>query len=241
VHDSRGRRVDRHGRGAHAGGADVIDLYTAATPAAFSVSITLEETGLPYQIHPIDLGALEHKGPEFLKINPNGRIPAIRDRETGVTVFESGAIRLYLAEKSGKLLPRDPVRRWQAMSWLFLQVTGVGPHQGQANAFIHYFPEKLPSVMARYKNETRRLYGVADRNLADKDYLAHEFSIADCGLWPWVRIADYAEVDVAEFPNLSAWFDRVAARPAVQRGLVPEPGPATPEESFAVGQRILML
>jgi GST-like protein len=217
----------------------VIDLYTAATPAAFSVSITLEEMELPYALHPINLGALEHKQPSFLAINPNGRIPAIHDQETGVTVWESGAIRLYLAEKTGKLLPRAPARRWQAISWLLLQVTGVGPHQGQVNAFLHYFPERLPSVISRYRNEVRRLYGVIDRNLADKDYLAHEFSIADCGLWPWVRIADYAEIDLAEFPNVAAWFDRVGARPAVKRGLVPEAG-GTPQENFAVGQKILM-
>jgi GST-like protein len=218
----------------------MIDLYSAATPAGFSVSITLEEMELPYELHPIDIGAMEHKQPPFLKLNPNGRIPAVRDRETGVTVWESAAIRLYLAEKTGKLLPKDPAARWQAVAWLMLQVTGVGPHQGQANAFIHYFGEDLPKVVARYKNETRRLYGVIDRNLADRDYLAGEFSIADCGLWPWVRIADYAEVSLAEFPNLAAWFDRVAARPGVVRGQVPLPEDRSPDENFAVGQKILM-
>jgi GST-like protein len=218
----------------------LIELFTAGTPAAYSVSITLEEMELPYELHPIDLGALEHKQPAFLRINPNGRVPALHDSETGVTVWESGAMRLYLAEKTGKLLPKDSARRWQAISWMMLQVTGVGPHQGQANAFLHYFPERLPSVISRYKNEVDRLYGVIDRNLADKEFLAHEFSIADCGLWPWVRLADYAEISLSRFKNLSAWFERVGARPAVQRGLVPK-GSGTPDENLAVGQKILML
>src|SRR5579862_2049597 len=148
----------------------MIDFYTGATPAAFSVAITLEELGLPYELHAINLAAMEHKGPEYLKINPNGRIPALHDRETGVTVWESAAIRLYLAEKTGRLLPKDPVKRWQAISYLILQVASIGPNQGQANCFIHYFDEHLPAVISRFKNETLRLYGVLEQNLAQQDY-----------------------------------------------------------------------
>jgi GST-like protein len=219
----------------------MIDLYSAATPAGFSVSITLEEMHLPYTLHAVDVGAMEHKQPAYLKINPNGRIPALHDRETGVTVWESAAIRLYLADKTGKLLPKDPARRWEAISWLILQVSSIGPNQGQANCFIHYFGEDLPLVVSRFKNETRRLYGVMDQSLADKPYLAGEFSIADCGVWPWVRLADYAQLNLDEFPRLRAWFDRVGARPAVIRGgqtpMAPE---MSREESFETGRRLVM-
>jgi GST-like protein len=219
----------------------MIDFYTAATPAAFSVAITLEELGLPYELHPINLGVMEHKGPEYLKINPNGRVPALYDRETGVTVWESAAMRLYLAEKTGRLLPKDPVKRWQAVSYMILQVASIGPNQGQANCFIHYFGETLPSVVSRFKHETLRLYGVLEQNLAQQDYLAGEYSIADCGVWPWIRLADYAELSLEPFPSLRAWYERVGARPAVLKGgSTPAAPPMNPEESLRVGRSMVM-
>jgi GST-like protein len=219
----------------------MIDLYSGATPAAFSVTITLEEMGLPYTLHPINLATHEHKGAEFLKINPNGRIPAMIDRETGVTVWESAAMRLYLAEKTGKLLPKNPVKRWQAISYLVLQVASIGPNQGQANCFIHYFDEHLPSVISRFKNECLRLYGVLEQNLEQQDYLAGEFSIADCGVWPWIRLADYAELSLDGFPALQAWYDRVGARPAVIKGgSTPASQPMSREETLKVGRSLIM-
>jgi GST-like protein len=219
----------------------MFDLYTCPTPNGYGVSITLEELALPYEIHNIDMARLEHKQPAFLALNPNGRVPVLRDRENGLVIWESAAIRIYLAEKTEKLLPRDPTRRWVALSWTMLQATAVGPNQSQANIFHRFFPERIPSVVSRFRNETRRLYGVIDGHLKDHLYLADEYSIADCGLWPWIRISDYGEISLGEYPHLADWFARVGERAAVARGLVPSDGGATEEERYASAQKILML
>lgn len=202
----------------------MIDLYTAATPNGFKVSIALEELGLPYNVIPLELSALEQKKPEFLAINPNGRIPAIVDRDNDdFAVFESGAILIYLAEKSGKLLPQDPKRRSQALQWLMFQMGGVGPMMGQANVFYRYFPEKIPAAIERYQKEGRRLFEVLDGHLAHHEYLADEFSIADIATWPWVRIHDWSGISIEGLVHLQAWMERMAARPACQRGITIPP------------------
>ena len=198
----------------------MIDLYTSQTPNGWKASIMLEETGLPYEVHPINLGAGDQKTPDYLRINPNGRIPTIVDRDEGdFAVFESGAILVYLAEKTGKLLPTDRKGRSTVMQWVMFQMGGVGPMQGQANVFFRYFPEKLPAVISRYHNETKRLYEVLETRLAGREYLCDAYSIADIATWPWVRIHGWAGIEIDDLPNVQAWIDRIAARPAVQRGV----------------------
>ena len=211
----------------------MIDLYTATTPNGHKVSIALEELGLPYRVHFVKLRKLEQKEPWFLAINPNGRIPALVDREVegdaeggGFAVFESGAILVYLAEKTGRLMPTDPRGRSRVMQWLMFQMGGVGPMQGQANVFFRYFPEKIPAVIERYQNETRRLYGVMDARLAQSEYLADDYSIADIAVYPWVAQHDWSGIDLAPFPHLARWFAQLGARPAVQRGMDVPPQPA---------------
>ena len=199
----------------------MIDLYTAATPNGHKVSIALEELGLPYQVHALSFDKKEQKTPEFLRINPNGRIPAIVD--DGFAVFESGAILIYLAEKTGKLLPSDAKGRSLAIQWLMFQMGGVGPMQGQANVFFRYFPEKLQGAIDRYQHETRRLYEVLDSRLGEAEYLADDYGIADIATYPWVRVHDWAGVSVDGLEHLQRWMAALAARPAVQRGLlIPE-------------------
>lgn len=195
----------------------MIELYTAATPNGHKISIALEELGLPYEVHALSFDRQEQKAPEFLRINPNGRIPAIVD--DGFAVFESGAILLYLAEKTGQLLPGDPKGRSLAIQWLMFQMGGVGPMQGQANVFLRYFPEKLQGAIDRYQHETRRLYEVLDRRLGEAEYLAGDYSIADIATYPWVRIHDWAGVAIDGLEHLQRWMDAIAVRPAVQRGL----------------------
>jgi len=198
----------------------MIDLYTATTPNGRKVSIALEELGLPYEAHAIGLRRLEQKEPWFLAINPNGRIPAIVDRDEGdFPVFESGAILVYLAEKAGSLLPSGCQGRSRVMQWLMFQMGGVGPMQGQANVFHRYFPEKIPVVIERYQNETRRLYGVMDGRLSSAEFLADDYSIADIAVYPWVAQHDWSGIDLAAFPHLSRWYAQLGARPAVQRGM----------------------
>lgn len=198
----------------------MIDLYTAATPNGFKASIALEELGLPYEVHALDLGAGEQKRPEYLKINPNGRIPAIVDRdEGGFAVFESGAVLLYLAEKTGRLLPSDAKGRSRVVQWLMFQIGGIGPMQGQANVFVRYFEPELPAVIERYRSETRRLYEVLDRRLEGREYLCEDYSIADIANWTWVRSWKWARIDVDGLDNLMRWHETMAARPACQRGL----------------------
>jgi GST-like protein len=199
----------------------MIDLYTAATPNGHKVSIALEELGLPYQVHALSFDKKEQKRPEFLRINPNGRIPAIVD--DGFAVFESGAILIYLAEKTGRLLPSDAKGRSLAIQWLMFQMGGVGPMQGQANVFFRYFPEKLQGAIDRYQHETRRLYEVLDSRLGEAEYLAGDYGIADIATYPWVRVHDWAGVAVDGLEHLQRWMAALAVRPAVQRGLlIPE-------------------
>lgn len=198
----------------------MIDLYTAATPNGHKVSIALEELGLPYQLHELSFDLQQQKAPEFLKINPNGRIPAIVDRDNdNFAVFESGAVLYYLAEKTGKLLPSDAKGRSVALQWLMFQMGGVGPMQGQANVFYRYFPEKIPAAITRYQNETRRLYEVLNSRLEEVEYLAGEYSIADIATYPWLAVHDWAGVSVDGLPALQRWMDAIAERPAVQKGL----------------------
>lgn len=205
----------------------MIELYTAATPNGQKISIALEELGLPYRVHALSFDRKEQKAPEYLKINPNGRIPAIVDTDNdNFAVFESGAILLYLAEKTGRLMPTDAKGRSTVIQWLMFQMGGVGPMQGQANVFFRYFPEKLQGAIDRYQNETRRLYEVLDTRLGEVEYLAGDYSIADIATYPWVRIHDWSGVSVDGLPHLQRWMDALAARPAVQRGLqVPQREP----------------
>jgi GST-like protein len=198
----------------------MIDLYSAATPNGHKASIALEELGLPYDLHVLSFDRKEQKAPEFLRINPNGRIPAIVDRDNDdFAVFESGAILVYLAEKTGQLMPTDVKGRSQVMQWLMFQMGGVGPMQGQAHVFYRYFPEKLPGAISRYQNETRRLYEVLDGRLGEAEYLAGDYSIADIATFPWVKIHDWAGVSLDGLGHLQRWLDAIDARPAVQRGL----------------------
>ncbi|MBE9031730.1 glutathione S-transferase N-terminal domain-containing protein [filamentous cyanobacterium LEGE 11480] len=198
----------------------MLDFYTAPTPNGYKVAIALEEMQLPYTLHALDLGEQDQKKPEFLAINPNGRIPAIVDRYADdFAVFESGAILMYLAEKSGKFLSPDRKVRSIVLQWLMFQMSGVGPMMGQAAVFINYFPEKLPSAIARYQNETRRLLGVLNQRLATVEYLAGDYSIADMATWPWVQIAPKLDVEVGELPHLQRWLKAIGDRPAVQKGM----------------------
>ena len=198
----------------------MIDLYTAPTPNGFKASIALEELALPYAVHALRLGDGDQKKPEYLRINPNGRIPTIVDRDEGdFAVFESGAILIYLAEKTGRLIPADVKGRSEVMQWLMFQMGGVGPMQGQANVFVRYFDVELPAVIARYQNETRRLFEVLDGRLAGRDYLCGDYSIADIANWAWVRSYKWARINVDGLDNLMAWNDRMAARHGCQRGV----------------------
>ncbi|WP_085715521.1 glutathione S-transferase family protein [Pseudomonas sp. B28(2017)] len=198
----------------------MIDLYTAATPNGHKVSIVLEELGLPYTVHALSFDKKEQKSADFLKINPNGRIPAIVDRANGdFAVFESGAILIYLAEQTGKLMPGDPKGRSLVLQWLMFQMGGIGPMQGQANVFFRYFPERLQSAIDRYQHETRRLYEVLDTRLQNVEFLAGEYSIADIATFPWVRGYEWSGVSVEGLAALQRWMATMEARPAVQRGL----------------------
>ena len=202
----------------------MIDLYTAATPNGYKASIVLEELELPYQVHALNLGAGEQKELEFLRISPNGRIPAIVDREAGdFPVFESGAILVYLAEKTGRLLPTEAKKRSQVMQWLMFQMGGIGPMMGQANVFYRYFDEKIPAVIARYQNESKRLFTVLEGRLKDRDYLTDEFTIADIANWAWVRSHEWSGVEIDDLPNLRRWVNRIYERPACQRGIAVPP------------------
>ncbi len=218
-----------------------IELYTAATPNGHKASIALEELGLPYDVHALDLGALEQKRPEFLAVNPNGRIPAIVDRgNDNFTVFESGAILIYLADKAGALFPKEYKRRSITLQWLMFQIGGVGPMQGQANVFNRYFPEKIASVIERYQKETRRLYEVLNTQLADHEYLADEYSIADIANFSWVRAHEWAGVSLDGLTHLSRWLSTVAARPAVERGLAVPP-PRSDSDTIQLARNMLVV
>jgi len=198
----------------------MIDLYTAATPNGWKASVTLEELGLPYEVHAIDLSKNQQKEPWFLAINPNGRIPAIVDRDhDGLAVFESGAIMIHLAEKAGRLLPADVKGRARVLSWLMFQMGGVGPMMGQANVFFRYFPEKIQPAIDRYQNESRRLFEVLDRRLGESEWLADDFSIADIANWCWVRTYKWSGVSIDGLAHLRRWLDAMKERPACQRGI----------------------
>ncbi|MBI1263958.1 MAG: glutathione S-transferase [Alphaproteobacteria bacterium] len=205
----------------------MIDLYTAPTPNGWKISIALEELGLPYTVHVLDLQAGDQKAADYLKINPNGRIPAILDHEAGGrTVFESGAILLYLAEKTGQLIGHDSEARSRAIQWLFWQVGGLGPMQGQANVFFRYLPEKIEVAIQRYQGETRRLYEVMDARLRQTPYLAGEdYSIADIACFPWVFAHFWAGVPISGLDGLNDWKARLEQRPAVLKGLGVPPLP----------------
>jgi glutathione S-transferase len=198
----------------------MIDLYTAPTPNGWKASVTLEELGLAYETHAVDLSKNEQKQPWFLAINPNGRIPAIVDRDLGgLAVFESGAIMIHLAEKAGRLLPTDAAGRARVLSWLMFQMGGIGPMMGQANVFFRYFPEKLQSVIDRYQNESRRLFEVLDRRLSESEWLADAYSIADIANWCWVRTYRWSGVSIDGLENLRRWLDAMKQRPACRRGV----------------------
>ena len=193
-----------------------ITLYTAATPNGWKVSIALEEMRLPYEVRVIDFAANEQKADWYVKLNPNGRIPTLVD--DGFALFESGAILIYLAEKTGQFLPRDTQTRSRVLQWLMFQMSAVGPMMGQANVFLRYFPEKIQPAIDRYQREVTRLFGVLDRQLAANDYIVGDYSIADMALWPWVSGYEWSGVTVAEFSHLQRWLANVAERPAVQAG-----------------------
>jgi GSH-dependent disulfide-bond oxidoreductase len=202
----------------------MIDLYTSMTPNGWKASIMLEELGVPYTVKHIRLDKLEQKEESYLKLNPNGRIPTIVDHDQGgFAVFESGAILVYLAEKTGKLMPQDRKGRSTVIQWVMFQMGGIGPMQGQANVFFRYAPDKIPYAIDRYQKETKRLYEVLDTRLKDHEYLAGDYSIADIATWPWVTLHGWAGVEIDDLPNLRRWIDQVGERPAVVRGrAIPE-------------------
>ena len=228
----------------------MITLYTAPTPNGWKASITLEELGLPYQVHPIDLGRQEQKEPWYLEINPNGRIPAIVDDQPvgggpPLAIFESGALMIYLAEKAGALLPAEPAARSRTLQWLFFQVGGIGPMMGQANVFFRYAPEKLPWAIDRYQRESRRLFEVLDGRLAQAQWLAgDDYTIADIANWCWTHTAAWSGVSDEGLPHLRRWHLAIKDRPAVRRGhdvphKVELEGERDAAQVAAVGRKIL--
>ena len=205
----------------------MIDLFTWATPNGHKISIALEELGLPYEVHPVDIGRGQQFTPEFLAISPNNKIPAIIDRDgpggRPLSLFESAAILLYLADKTGKLLPSEPAGRWAAVEWLAFQVANVGPMLGQLGHFRMYAKDKLPYAIDRYTSEVNRIYGVLDKRLGAAEYLAGEYSIADISVLPWLRRPDVYGIELDRYPNVARWRTAVEQRPAVIRGLAVPP------------------
>ena len=216
----------------------MIELYTSPTPNGWKVSMGLEEMEIEYEPHIINLAKGEQHTPEFLRMNPNGRIPVIRDRAADITVFESGAILLYLAELSGRLLPSDTVGRFEVMQWLMFQMSGIGPMQGQAVAFVRYFPETVQPAIDRYINETRRLYEVLDGHLAQREYLARDYSIADIANYSWIRSHKWARAPVDGLEHLQRWMTTMADKPGIQRGCEVPPSPGNAELVKAGGAAI---
>lgn len=196
----------------------MIDLYTWTTPNGRKVSILLEELGIDYNVHAINIGKDEQHTPEFLKISPNNKIPAIVDHETGVSLMESGAIMWYLAEKHGRFLPEGQVARAEVMQWLMWQMGGFGPMAGQAHHFLHFNPGKAAYAEERFGAEVKRLYSVLDKQLEGRDHICGEYSIADMACWPWVSRYEWQQIDLADYPNVRAWYQRLRARDAVQKG-----------------------
>ena len=196
----------------------MIDLYTWSTPNGRKVSIMLEELDLPYKVVPVDIGNDEQHAPEFLKVSPNNKIPAITDQDTGLSIFESGAIMVYLAERSGRFLPTDIAERAEVMQWLMWQMGGFGPILGQAHFFLRFNKGLSQPAEERFASEAHRLYGVLDRHLAGRAHIGTDYSIADMATFPWVARFEWHEVDLTAFPNVLRWYREIAARPAVQRG-----------------------
>ena len=201
----------------------MIDLYAWPTPNGYKISIALEEMNLPYNVVAIDIGAGDQFKPDFLKISPNNRMPAITDSDgpdgKPISVFESGAILIYLADKTGQFMPKDARGRYKVLEWLMVQMASVGPMFGQNGHFRTYAPEKIQYALDRYGNETKRIYGVLDRRLAEVPYLAGDYSIADMATFPWTRGHARQGIEIAEFPNVKRWIEAIAARPAVEKGL----------------------
>ncbi|WP_339858365.1 glutathione S-transferase family protein [Pseudohongiella acticola] len=220
----------------------MIDVYSSATPNGYKVTVMLEELGADYALHPINLSAGEQKTPEFLAMNPNGRIPVIVDRSNNdFTVFESGAIMIYLAEKFGQLYPEEPETRSRTLQWLMFQMGGVGPMMGQANVFHRYFPEKIQPAIDRYQNECRRLFEVLDSRLATSAYLAGDvYTIADIANWCWVRTYNWSGVSVDGLSHLQRWLDELYQRPACQRGIKQPERNRTPDDIVKGAQNIVV-
>ena len=194
------------------------DLYTSATPNGYKVSIMLEELKLKYKVHKIDLGKQTQKEKWFLKLNPNGRIPVLKDNENNKVIFESGAILYYLAIKYNKFFFEE--KRTEIMQWLMFQMSGIGPMQGQANVFFRYMDEKIPVAISRYQNECRRLYEVLDKQLQDNKWICGEYSIADIATWPWIKIYFWAGIDISNLDNLSRWMKQMQRRKACKVGIL---------------------
>jgi len=201
----------------------MIDLYTWTTPNGRKISIMLEELALPYQAIAVNIGQGEQHDPEFLKISPNNKIPAIVDHDSGISLMESGAILMYLAEKTGQFMPTSGAAKWLVIEWLMMQMGSVGPMLGQTHHFLFYNKGKDPYAEERYSKENARIYGVLDKRLGEHQYLAGDYSIADIATWPWIARHPRQEMNLHEYPNLLRWYLEIAARPAVQRGyLVPK-------------------
>ena len=196
----------------------MIDLYTWTTPNGRKVSIMLEEVGLDYTAHPVDIRKDEQFAPQFLEISPNNKIPAIVDHDDDVSLMESGAILIYLAEKTGRLMAVNGKARLETIEWLMWQMGGIGPMLGQVHHFVKFNPGRAPYAEEHFRNEAHRLYGVLDKCLADREYMAGDYSIADIATWPWISRFDYQAMDLNEYPNVKRWYLAIAARPAVQRG-----------------------
>jgi GST-like protein len=196
----------------------MIDLYTWTTPNGRKVSIALEEMGLPYEVHSIDINKDEQFAPAFLKISPNNRIPAIVDRDSNYSLFESGAILMYLAEKTGQLMPKDQSSRYRVIEWLMWQMGGIGPMLGQAHHFLKYNAGKAPYAEERYGKEAKRLYKVLNTRLEGNEYMAGDYSIADIATWPWISRFEWQQINLDEYPNVKRWYLEIAKRPAVIKG-----------------------
>lgn len=236
--------MEQTANGTGTAGADrdrpLIDLYSAPSPNGHKASIMLEEIGMPYTLHEISFARKEQKEPWFLAMNPNGRVPVIVDRSKGDhVVFESCAILLYLAEKSGRLLPEEEKARSRVIQWLFFQASNLGPIMGQANVFFRYFDEKIPAAISRYQNEGLRLLEVLNTQLEGREYLCGEYSIADVATWPWARGHEWSGIDVTGLDHLKAWLERVGQRPAVQRGSRMPPY-GRPEDSIKATKAMVM-
>ena len=217
----------------------MIDLYTAATPNVYKISIALEEMSLPYHLINVDLRAGEQKTTDYLKMNPNGRIPVIVDRSNDdFVIFDSGAILIYLAEKTELFFGSSAKQRSQILQWLMFQMSGLGPMMGQANVFFRYYPEKIEGVINRYQSESKRLLTILDNQLKDNEYLVGDYSIADIATWPWAKTHSWSGVDISDLEHLQRWLDLIKARPAVIKGSN-QPPRGKPEEVIEGGKKLI--